>query len=640
MKQLFFLLITFLSFINFVKGQQSTDVRLVDNDATVLMKNGIVEISITKNSGEIKKFMYNGNNILEGGYGGGRFYWSWNMPKYQNPQNCSYTLTADPATNNFTYAEIKLHMSWSGSATDAAMDVDIYYSLKKNVSGVYAAAILIHPAAYPLNPGGEWRMSSYPGATFDWMSVDSTRNFLMHSKADLDASLPVPGAPKEVSRLTTGIYANHYECKYDYSADIGDIDAWGWSSTQKNIGVWMTAPSKEYYPGGPMKRELICHATPVMLNMFGGTHYGTGGDGTIAAGEDWQKIYGPFLIYCNKVPKSTFNAAMALWQDAKLQAKKEQAQWPYSWFTEAKYIKATGRGTVTGKLLINDPDHPSVANIWVGVAIPPSSVKGSTDFQLWSKNYQFWVRTDVKGNFTIPNVLPGVYNMYAFGPGVAGQMTRKAYATVTAGETAALGNVNWTPERIAATVWEIGVPDRTAKEFKHGNDWWMGGTWPSLNWAKFMDYNNEFPNDITYTIGKSNWATDWNFVQPYLKGDSTPPEWKVKFDLVTEPTAGSNASLYVAVASAFAAPLYIKVNGTDITGKPSGINFPNPSNAVIRKGIHGAFGDLRFTFPAGLLHSGNNEISFIIRRPGGDIQYDYIRLEATGTKVEGLKKVN
>jgi len=593
-----------------------------------------VEITITKSSGDIKNFMYNGDNILAGGYNGGKFYWSWNMPKYQNPQNCAYTLTADPASNHFTYAEIKLHMAWSGSATDAAMDVDIYYALKKNVSGVYAAAVLTHPAAYPLNPGGEWRMSSYPGATFDWMSVDSSRNFLMASKADLDAALPVPGAPKEVSRFTTGIYANQYECKYDYSADIGDLDAWGWSSSQKNIGIWMTAPSKEYYPGGPLKRELICHVTPVLLNMIGGTHYNTGGDGTIAAGEDWQKIYGPFLIYCNKVPKNTANPAMALWQDAKLQAKREQAQWPYDWFTEAKYIKATGRGKVTGKLSISDADHPSAANIWVGLAIAPPNAKNTTDFQQWSKNYQFWVKTDAKGNFSIANVLPGAYNLYAFGPGVAGQMTKKNFVTVTAATTTALGNVNWTTERIAPTVWEIGVPDRTAAEFKHGTDWWMRNSYPSLNWAKFMDYRNEFPDDVVYTIGKSNYATEWNFVQPYLRGDSTPPEWKIKFDLANEPTTGSNASLYVAAASAFAAPLFVKLNGSDITGVATGINFAIQSNAMIRKGIHGAFADLRFTFPANLLHSGSNEISLIIRRPGGDIQYDYIRLEAAGTKVK------
>ena len=614
-------------------------VTVTDNGTTFSLKNGFVQATITKSTGQIETLIYNGEDILAGGYNGGAFYWSWNMPNYQNPANCTYSLTTDPHSNNFNYAEVKLHMAWNGSAGTAAMDVDIYYSLKRDVSGIYAAAKLSHPETYPLNPGGEWRMASYPGSIFNWMSVDSLRNQLMPTAADEAATVAVPGAPAEVLRLTTGTFANHYECKYDYSADFGDLDCWGWSSTAKNMGVWMTMPSREYYPGGPMKRELMCHTNPVLLNMLGGTHYGMGSDGVIAAGENWEKLFGPFLIYCNKVPAGTANAPMALWADAIGASKAEQAQWPYSWFTEPTYVKAAGRGTVTGKLVITDPTVPTIsaANMWIGVAIPPSSTTGVSDFQLWSKNYQFWVKTDSAGNFTIPNVLPGVYNIYAFGPAAAGQMTKTAYVTVTAGATTALGNVNWTPYREGSTVWEIGIPDRTAKEFKHGTDWWVGGIYPGTNWAKFMDYPTEFPNGITYTIGQSNRATDWNFVQPYNvvaeMNQTAAPEWKVKFNLAADPATGSNSSVYVAAASSFSGPLFVKVNGTNITTPTTGVSFPNSANATIRKGIHGAFGDLRFSFPSSLLHAGDNEISFTERKSGGDIQYDYIRLEAPGTAV-------
>jgi rhamnogalacturonan endolyase len=608
----------------------------VDNGLTVNLKNGIVDATITKANGEITTLMYNGADVLAGGHNGGKMYWSWNMPNYQNPTGCTYTLTTNPGSNGATLAEIKLRMTWNGSATTAAMDVDIYYSIKRNVSGIYAAAKLSHPASYPYNPGGEWRMASYPGSTYNWMSVDNARNMLMPSAADMAAAQPVPGAPQEVVRLTTGAFANRYECKYDYSADYGDIDVWGWSSTTNKTGVWMTAPSKEYYPGGPMKRELMCHVDPVMLNMFGGTHYAMGTDGDIAAGETWSKIYGPFLIYCNKVPAATSNAHNVLWNDAQVQTKAEQAQWPYSWFTEASYVKSSGRGTITGKLVITDPTvaSPSAANMWIGVAKTPSSTTGVTDFQMWCKNYQFWVKTDASGNFTIPDVIAGTYNMYAFGPGAAGEMEKLNFVTVTGNATTSVGNVTWTPDRVAPTVWAIGIPDRTAKEFKHGNDWWVPGTYPSLDWAQFMDYKDEFPNDITYTVGQSNWATDWNFVQPYNVADSKQtiaPEWKVRFNLSTAPTAGSNSSIYVAVASAYSAPMYVKINGTNITVPTTGVNFPNPSNATIRKGIHGAFGDLRFTFPSSLLQAGMNEISFTQRKLGGDIQYDYLRLEAPGT---------
>ncbi len=611
-------------------------VKIIDNGATVTMMNQFVELTITKATAVISSFVYNGQNILSGGHSGGMFYWSWNRPNYQNPSGCTYQLTVDPQTNNYNYAEIKIHMAWNGSTTTAAQDVDIYYALKDSISGLYATGKLSHPTSYPLNPGGEWRMVGYVGSEFNWLVVDSARNQIIPNSSATTAV--VSGAPKEVYRITSGPFLNHYECKYDYSADFGETETWGWVSTTQNIGIWMTIPSLEYYPGGPMKREVMCHSAPVMLNMFGGTHYGMGADGAVASGEKWEKIYGPFLIYCNKVPIGTANVPKALWVDAKSQTELERTKWPYSWFSDSTYLKVNQRGSIKGKLVINDPSAPatSAANMWIGVAIPPLSTSGQTDFQMWSKNYQFWVKTDSAGNFTIPNVIPGVYDMYAFGPGAAGQMTKKAFLTVTAGNVTDLGTVEWIPYRIAPTVWKIGIPDRTAKEFKHGDDYWVGGTYTDPNWAKFMNYTTEFPTDVNYTIGQSNWSTDWNYVQPYNTvgtAQTTAPEWKVYFKLATAPTAGSISSIYVAAASSFSAALIVTVNGVNISNPNTGEYFPNASDATIRMGIHGAFGDLRFTFSSSLLHAGDNVISFTERKSGGDIQYDYLRLESPGTQL-------
>lgn len=606
-----------------------------DKGATVVLRNAIVKATINKSNATVISMIYNGIELISGGYNGGSIYWSWNMPNYQNPSGCTYTLTSDPHKNNFDQAEIKLHMTWNGSPSTAAMDVDVYYTLLRNTSGIYATATLTHPTSYPANPGGEWRMSSYPNPIFNWLSVDSLRNRNMATNASGNP-VAVSGAPLEVTRFTTGIYAGQYECKYDYSADFGDINVWGWSSTAKNVGIWVTAPSKEYYPGGPMKRELMCHLTPVMLNMLGGTHYNGGGETAIAAGEDWQKTYGPFLIYCNKLPAGTANINMALWNDAKAKALSEQALWPYNWSTNPTYIKESSRGSVTGKLIIDDLGIQSAANMWVGLAIPPTGSASSTDFQNWSKNYQFWVKTDKSGNFTIPHVLPGNYSLFAFGSAAAGQLSLTNYATVVANKTTILGDVIWKPNRIAPTVWEIGIPDRNAMEYKHGLDWWTSNTYPNLHWAKFMDYVDEFPNDVNFTIGKSKFATDWNFVQPYDKSvQSTSPNWKINFNLPNAPT-GANASVYVALAANFGSALILSVNGTSVTFPITGVSPGNSSNAKIRKGIHGAFSEVRFTFPASYLKAGNNQLSFTIRVTGGattgEVMYDYVRLEADGFK--------
>jgi rhamnogalacturonan endolyase len=632
-----------------VRVFEPSTVNVTDNGTTVVMENGIVKATITKATATVTSLVYNGLEMIQGGYGGGSIYWSWNMPNYQNPSSCTYSLITDPSANNSNSAEIKLHMTWDGTASTAAMDVDVYYSLQRNVSGLYAAATLSHPAAYPALPGGEWRMASYPNPRLDWLSVDALRNRLMATGSDLLNAAAVTGAPPEITRLTTGIYKDKYECKYDYSADFGDIDTWGWSSTTDNVGLWMTAPSKEYYPGGPMKRELTGHVNPVLLNMLGGTHYEQGSETAVAAGEDWQKNYGPFLIYCNKVASGTANAPIALWEDAKTKAKAEQAAWPYSWHNNPSYVKGSGRGTVTGKIVINDASNPSAsaADTWVGLAIPPSGSSSTTDFEDWSKNYQFWVKTDANGNFSIPDVLPGTYSLFAFGPGAVGQLSLPNYATVTAANTTALGTVNWAPTRVAPTVWEIGKPDRNAMEFKHGTDWWTSNTYPDARYGIFMNYPDEFPNDVNFTIGQSNIATDWNFVHPYNKSiNTTSPKWNVNFNLANAPTAGSNASVYVGLAANFSAALILTVNGTNVTVPTTGFAPGNNSNAMIRKGIHGAFTDTRFTFPASYLKAGANQITFTLRVTGsatsGEVMYDYVRLEASGSTlaVDSFEKTN
>ncbi len=614
-------------------------VTVTDNGNTVVLQNASVAITINKSNAEIRSILYNSFNLLSGGTRGGSVYWSWNMPNYQNPSNCSYNLTVDPSTNNGEYAEVKLSMRWDGSDKQAAMDVDIYYSLSTETQGFYASAMLTHPASYPLYHGGEWRMVIYPSPSFDWMTVDSLRNKQMSAPQYMAQALPVKGAPKEVSLFTSGIYKNLYECKYDYSADFGDINVWGWSSTQKHIGLWMTAPSKEYYNGGPMKRELMCHASTTLLNMLGGTHYRMGGDMEVVPNESWQKVYGPFLVYCNKTSPNTSDASSVLWKDALAKAKAEQAKWPYDWYSNPSYAKAKDRGAVKGKLVIKDATiaHPiSAANVWVGVATTPVSSKGVTDFQFWSKSYQFWVRTDKDGNFSIPNVIAANgYNIYAFGDKAAGTFSKLNAINVTAQHTTDLGNVVWEPSRVAPTVWEIGIPDRNAMEFKHGKDWFTSNTYPDEDWGKFMDYQREFPNDVNYTVGKSIDSIDWNFVQPAT--NSNNPQWKVNFNLAKAPTDNSQASVYVAYAAIWNGNLTVDVNGHSVNITDPEKYKVYPSNAMIRKGIHGAWGELRYTFPASYLQKGTNKITFGLNMRGGvrdaDIMYDYLRLEAAGTSV-------
>jgi rhamnogalacturonan endolyase len=598
---------------------QGSDVVAKDEGDSILLDNGIVAIRIRKADATVRSFTYHGMNLFEGGNNGGQFYWSWNAPTYAGPHGTAATLTVDPASSHGDYAEVKIHSPWSGKPSDAAMDVDVYYSLKRGAQGFYVTGMLDHPASYPRTDVGEWRSNAYVSPIFDWLSVDAERQRLMPTSTDMAATRPVPGAPKEVFLLTTGLYAGQFECKYAYSADLGDLDVWGWSSTSKRVGIWMTVPSHEYYNGGPMKRELTAHMDHTLLNMLNGSHYGMGAPLLMAAGRAIKKTYGPYFVYANSYQGAPADPSSkvvdALWRDAQAQAKAEQSAWPYSWFINPDYVQESGRGSVSGTLRVLDPGKRSAqaGGAWIGLAPDDDG----TEFQEQARTYQFWVKTGADGQFTIPHVLPGSYHLWAFGAGNIGTFER-AQVEVRAGQSLDLGSVQWTPSRVADTVWEIGVPDRDAHEFHDGD-------FNYTQWATYVRHLANAGKGLTYTVGKSDWRQDWEYAQ-----FGTAP-WTIDFSLATTPPNDAPASLYIALAST-ESTLAVSVNGTAIgTYTP-----PHPSHAPVRLGSHGAFADTRLAIPPGILKQGKNSVVISqvpIKGRAGTTAYDYLRLEAAGTRL-------
>src|SRR5205823_2177700 len=109
--------------------------------------------------------------------------------------------------------------------------------------------------------------------------------------------------------------------------------------------------------------------------------------------EAWTKVIGPFLLYCNSAPGHE-----RMWKDALAKARTEQQAWPYAWVSDRAYPPASGRGAVTGTLVVSDPQapRPEVRNLRVGLASPPytpspsAGASAEVDWQRDSKHYQFW----------------------------------------------------------------------------------------------------------------------------------------------------------------------------------------------------------------------------------------------------------
>jgi rhamnogalacturonan endolyase len=601
---------------------------ITDSGDTVTLENGVVSVKIAKVNADILSLRYKALSLVSSG----KAYWNvlgstpGGVKTEKRGTPSILTVTQDPARNGGEMGEIELLFPYKKGTDAEPLDIAIRYTLRRGDSGVYGWTILNHSPDYPafdieistvalkLNP-----------QIFDHLTVDSRRNQQMITGSDW-----IHGQPlnlKEARRMTTGIRAGQVEHKYDYSAMFSETPAYGWSSTTQNVGLWIVNPSLEYINGAPTKIELTGHidlkdvlpADPTLLFVWHGSHYG-GMPISIDAGEQWNKVVGPFLIYCNSGPNPD-----AMWQDALARAVDEQQAWPYDWAKAPGYASAAERGAVRGRLVVDDPQQAgaSAANAWVGLAAAPYPAVDeekkpfTVGWETDGKHYEYWTHADKTGAFTIRNARPGNYVLYAFNDGILGEFSR-ADVAVESAQTRDLGTLTWTPVRYGRQVWEIGIPNRSAEEFRHGDHYW--------EWGLYNLYPQEFPNDVNFIIGRSDWARDWNYAQPPRvddKGVWHGTTWRITFDQA-KVTPGK-ATLRMALCGTRDSQIDVAVNGHAI-----GTTGALPSSGVMhRDGIRGTEIECDLPFDTSLLVAGKNvmELTTHARYWYDGVLYDYLRLE-------------
>ncbi|XP_073284587.1 uncharacterized protein [Primulina huaijiensis] len=425
--------------------------------------------------------------------------------------------------------------------------------------------------------------------------------------------------------------------KYLYSCDNKDNKVHGWVSSDLGAGMWMITPSNEFKTGGPLKQDLTSHVGPTMLSMFISTHY-AGEDLALKfkAEEYWKKVFGPFLVYFNSDVLANVNASI-LWEDAKKKASEEVGSWPYGFPLSKDFLKSDQRGEISGQLHVYDryvnTDAPG-AGAYVGLATPGEP--GS--WQKESKGYQFWTQADADGNFSIKNVVPGTYSLFAWVPGIIGDYKYTPNITIFPGSDIKLDNVVFEPPRKGPTLWEIGIPDRTASEFfipdptNYKIHLYKNYTEKFRQYGLWNCYKDLYPDaDLNFTIGESNYEKDWFFVHVtrklgYRQYEATT--WRILFDLENVKN-GANYTLQLALASANGAELQVRFNDPELPPDFT-TNLIGQDNAVARHGIHGLYHLYSIDIAGSRLVDGKNTI-FLTQAmnmgPFKEVMYDYIRFE-------------
>ncbi|KAJ8451741.1 hypothetical protein Cgig2_007224 [Carnegiea gigantea] len=593
-----------------------------------MLDNGILQVMFSVPEGFVTRIRYGGlDNLFD------------NSKKESNRGliGASFNIIK----HNQDYAEISFLCPRSSSVP---LQVDKRFVMLRGSSGFYSYAVFKREEGWPALAVSQIRAVYKPRSDkFHYMAISDKIRRIMPMPQDRETGQPL--AYKEAVLLTNPTnpaLKGEVDDKYQYACEDKDNKVVGWISFDPPIGMWVVTPSDEFRLGGPVKQDLTAHVGPTLLAMFHSTHYA--GEDLIMSfqnGEPWTKVFGPHFVHLNSLHGK--GDPITLWQKAKDEMVKEVKSWPYDFVLSKDFPKANQRGSILGRLLVNDRfQAPKPADsAWIGLATPGDA--GS--WQIEMKGYQFWTRADADGRFLIENIHNGTYSLYAWAPGFIGNFKSATNVTINPGKKIDLGDVVYVPPRVGPTLWEIGVPDRSAAEF------FVPDPSPNLTNRLFVNdihdkyrqyglwhrYTDLYPeHDLIYTVGKSDFRKDWFFAQVLRRRGSTyqPTTWQTVFH-INAVTPNANYTLQIALASATQSELQVRINNPDSSKSPLfTTRMIGRDNAIARHGIHGLYWLFSVNIPSSFIRTGDNTISLTQFRNSfafSGIMYDYLRLEGPPT---------
>jgi rhamnogalacturonan endolyase len=598
-------------------GTVQAKVSMTDSGNRITLSNDEVSLTLDKGKARVVELIHNGNSLLvprETGYF--TLIAAEAGDSQTQKKNLIFRIKDCQVTPRLQTADtIDLSFVPERSA-GFPLDIEIHYVLRQGQQGYYFYIVAGKDADTPDAKIIQFRYA---------MRMDhSMLNIRLNDErfGVLPSTESIRNAQGMVMDATYLLASGEIVTKYQWSSPTDEAPVYGLNNGKQ--GIWMIRGGNESLCGGPTKQHNTCHATtdgPIALNLLYSNHYGS--RGSYISGK-WSKVFGPTFVYLNQASQPD-----ALWEDAKQQAESLRNSWPYSWMAQPGYpIK---RATVSGRFA-------GVDQGWVILA-RPKEFRGLDWQKQGGDAYIYRARIKADGSFTLSAVRKGTYSLYAFVPGRVGEF-RKDNVAVDSTDTIRLGDLSWAPRSFGKLLWRIGTPDRTAAEFKHGDNF--------RHWGLWFNYRNDFLNDVDFTLGQSQERTDWNYAQmavweesggwkPKLdakvgEGKWELPAWKIRF--YHDKSIQGSATLTLALAGVNRdGSLAVALNGEPLeifdglTGDSS----------IHRSGIYGNFRERFLTFDASLLHQEENVIILEIRpatrlksranySPFG-VMYDFVQLE-------------
>ncbi|MGW8567955.1 polysaccharide lyase family protein [Isoptericola sp. NPDC055881] len=462
---------------------------VLETATEVVVDNGLVRLTVDKSNGRTTSLVYDGVNMVGRG--------NYDM----NTVREGVGLPLPPADNHLTvrqeqdFVDIAYHHSPSG---DMPCWLVRHHIVRSGEAGIHLAYSYDHPAALHGFRTDQHRYVFYTaGGVFTHASVPDEADATPWREAA--ARMPTGG---EISRSpmvmdatydlqgTGSAYARRYYTKYDWAVTMKDHSLHGLYGS--GYGMWAALPNLEAFTGGPVRQDLILHQTgssPVLLVEPQATHYGAP-PVRVAAGQAWQKTYGPYFVYLNKG-----DDPRAMRRDAARQARFETHADFYDRLAIEGWTPTAQRSRVRGTVHL--PGVPNVAGAVVVLS------DNRTPMQDTVLGHNYWTDVEEGGRFSIDHVRPGTYRLTVYGRGVWGEHVIDD-VEIGAGKEVTLGRMLWEPTSHGRTVFQVGTPSRTSGEFRNGRDF--------RRYGLFQTFHDDFPDGVTYTVGSST-AADWNYIQ-------------------------------------------------------------------------------------------------------------------------------